>query len=255
MFRASAWQWERYKYKVDLVASYKANSTAPALALPVSELSTVTDSKDDSKALASLLHKKVHLAGTIDYDRQIIVTNRRNAEGPGHVLFAPLLLDGTGRVVWLGRGFIPFADREPQSWRKYDSSAHVELDGVVQETRRQGMIGPSNPEPTAENPVVRTWLFEDVEKMSAMFPDRNFLKNLFVEQLGGPEQGRYPEQAVTIQVPPSTHFGYTIEWALLGTLTLVLSVLLQVFAPGTKQARIPEVAATNGYPKSRSANT
>ena len=64
--------------------------------------------------------------------------------------------------------------------------------------------------------------------MNALLPYPT-LETVFIQRLGGTALGRYPEESVQIQVPPSTHFGYTFEWGILAVVTLTAGFLLQAF--------------------------
>lgn len=257
MFWASSWQWSKYHLKTDLLASYASNSTTPPIAFAAERFLVSQSSeglpdpdliKQDRAAVAELRFRKVHLRGHFDLLHQVAVTNRKDKDGPGHVLLAPLVLDSNSRVVWISRGFIPFVDREPKSWGKYDEAGTVEFDGVVQEAIAPSLLGPSNPEVSSSEPPPRLWFFEEIAKLNRMLP-YPAIESVFVQRLGSTALGRYPEESVQIQVPPSTHFGYTIEWALLGSLALVAGFLLQAFPfrnPYRARASYPVIPRTAG---------
>jgi cytochrome oxidase assembly protein ShyY1 len=79
---------------------------------------------------------------------------------------------------------------------------------------------------TPDNPE-RLWFFEECAKIGKQLP-YPLVSSVFVQQLGGPPEGEFPKEAVSIQIPPSTHFGYMLEWALLAILTLTLGIGLQL---------------------------
>ena len=239
MFWASSWQWTRYLEKKELVATYKVNPQALALTFPAEQLQSSAPpasgfdylpSDSERLLLKSLRYRKVALKGHFDFANQLIVTNRRSADGPGHNLLSPFILSGSGRAVIVSRGFIPYPDRKPEDWKKYDfpelaAPNEVVIEGVVQESIVPFVLGPSNPNPEVEREPV--WYFEEVSKMARQLP-YSVVLGAFVQQLGTPPRGKYPEQAVSIRVPPSTHFGYSIEWAILGVLTLIGGIIWQV---------------------------
>lgn len=236
MVRLSIWQWQRYEYKVALVASYEENAVSPAVDLLAREIAVGSDAQFEE-----LLHKKVRVSGKFDFERQIIVTNRKDGLGPGHILLTPLLLRGRKDALMVNRGFIPFKDREPQSWAKYDEPGEVEFDGVLQSSRQPWSFGPENPAPTPESS--RIWYFEEIPRIAKLLP-YPLLTGVFVERLYPATQKRqsnppvYPSEAVTVQVPASTHFGYMIEWALLALFTLVVGVALQIWPRRKRQIKV-----------------
>jgi len=226
MVRLSLWQWDRYKWKVDLVKTYEANSTAPALNFPLN--GTLPEDYEQ------VLHRKVKLAGRYDYSRQVIVLNRKhgneqNGVEPGHFLLTPFLVDGTGRAVIVSRGFIPFSDRTPDTWEKYNFEPEAEtLFGVVKQSITPMLLGPKNPRVGGKEPFQTKWFYEEIGKMAEQLP-YPVMSAVFIQRLGNPPSGNYPAEAVSIEVPPSTHYGYTIEWLVLAIFTLLVGFLLQAF--------------------------
>jgi len=247
MFRASAWQWERYHWKSELVASYKSNSSTPPADFPQDSFDSSVPGEAPSKALSSeeqdavqnIRHKKIRLTGTFDFDRQFIVTNKRDITGPGHFLFAPFHIAGSDKTILVSRGFIPFEAREPDTWKKWSSAeGPVEILAVVQESIAPGFLSPSNPDVVPGGPPVTLWYFEECRKIVQQLPYPT-IYNVYAQQLGDPPPAGYPKPQVTIEIPPSTHFGYTIEWALLGMLTIALGIGLQLVRIGSPRRRYP----------------
>lgn len=229
MLFASHWQWNRYKYKVRLLESFRQNSLSTPLTFPPVAKSdrTLTDSEN-------LREKKVRLSGVFDYSHQLIVTNREgqmgSGVGPGHLLFTPFLLNGgAGPAIFVNRGFIPFADREPNSWAKYSFyPGETVIDAVVQAPVLGSALGPGNPggKSGGQQDFRRIWFFEEIPAMAKEYAIPT-LENVYLQLLGGPPTGEFPREAVRIQVPPTTHFGYTIEWILLAFTTLALAFFFQ----------------------------
>lgn len=240
MARLSVWQWQRYQYKVALLASYEDNAVAPAI-----DLLSHAIPEGSNAPLSELIHKKVRVAGRFDLEQQIVITNRKDGFGPGHILFTPLRLKGRNDAILVNRGFIPFKDREPESWSQYDEPGEVEFDAVVQSSRERWTFGPENPEPKPGHS--RIWYFEEVPRVAQRLP-YPVLTGVFLERLFPAERKRqsnppiYPSEAVTVQVPPSTHFGYMIEWALLAFFTLVVGLALQIWPRRTRLRRGTEAS-------------
>lgn len=219
-FWCATWQWDKYGKKVALIDTYQTDSVEPPIVLDPEKVS--------NEELANHLNRRVRLSGTYDFDRQIIVTNRKHAVGPGHWLLTPLKLDGTDRYVIVSRGFIPFRDRHPEDWKKYSFSAHELLDAVVKPSSQKMFMGPSNPDPTAETPFPQLWFFPEISKYAKLLP-YPVMDAVFLQRIGKPPAGKFPAQSILVTVPPQTHFGYTIEWTLLGLGSLLLSFVLQAF--------------------------
>ncbi len=216
MIWCSQWQWQRYKFKVSLVETYKNNSTSPSLNFPASD------------NFESVLNRKVEVSGSYDYSHQIIIANRKNKVGPGYWLMTPLKLKDDTRSVLVSRGFIPYADAKREDWEKYSFVTKETFQAVVQPTVAHR--SPLAPEPKSELSTTwsEKWLYPDLEKIAKQFP-YPIITSVYLQRLGGPPNGYFPAESVTIEVPPSTHFWYSIEWVFLACGTLTISFLLQAY--------------------------
>jgi protein SCO1/2 len=250
MFYCSTWQWSRYKEKIELVKTYDNNRQTAAIPFPV-------DSTPE--ALEKLIDHKVTLSGSYDYDHELIVTNKQHAAGAGHHLITPLKIDNTDHYVLISRGFIPYEDATKESWQKYRLVQSETLSGVVKRSISSNifktMLGPWNPDNSTR--FAEKWFFEEVDKIAKQLP-YPIITSIYIQRLGTPPGGEifhssisgaessifmepkrlnenmikerfFPAEDITIDVPPSTHFGYTIEWSVLGTITLIIGFLLQAF--------------------------
>ena len=227
MLKASFWQWDRYQYKLDLLESYQQNSRGEAVEFPA-------HLKPDQ--INGLLHGRVRLSGEYDFEQQILIANRKHPSGPGYWLMTPLRRQGTEKAVFVSRGFIPFADRSAESWTKYSFTKSEQLDAIVQETvPHRIFLAPESSTAGSDAERKEIWLYPDLEQIAAQLP-YPIETSVFLQRLGGPPHGQFPAESVSVRVPPSTHFGYTIEWALLALSSLVIGFLLQAF-PRRKEKR------------------
>lgn len=220
MLWCSNWQWNRYLAKSELVETYAENYSAEPLPFP--------PKLNGEDPYESVTHRRVRLSGTYDYERELIVTNRKHASGPGHWLLTPLKLEGSDRYVMVSRGFIPFADRQLDSWGQYRGPDQETLDGVVQPAKKKKFLGPSNPTVGPNEPYQTIWYYPEISKMAIQLP-YPVIEEVFVQRIGGLPDKEFPAQSISIAVPPQTHFGYTIEWILLALATLGIGFLLQAF--------------------------
>ena len=221
MVWASSWQWERYQYKKELVATYEAHSTVLPLPFPL-------EAKNPEE-FTEVLHQKIQLRGTYDYSRQMIVMNRRHATGPGFWLLTPFKPNNSENYLIVSRGFIPFSDASPESWEQYTFEPEEEIEAIVQETiAHRTLLAPDSKGSSTDGAFVRKWLYPDIEKIAKQLP-YPVTTAVFLQRLGAPPSGTFPAESVSIRVPPSTHFGYSIEWMLLALASLTVAYLLQAF--------------------------
>lgn len=231
MLTASVWQWKRYGYKIELQKTYAANSTAEALPFP--------ESGKTAQDFEGILYRKVALSGSYDFSRQIVVINRRHAIGAGYWLLTPFKLKNSEQHVIVSRGFIPFEDREPDTWTKYDFSVEEQLQGVTQRTVPPRTWFTPQSALDYEEEFPRKWRYPDIENIAKKLP-YPVITAVFVQRLGPAPSGTFPAEAITFDVPPSTHFGYAIEWILLALATLIVAFLLQSFPRRKRNAALRE---------------
>lgn len=224
MFWASSWQWSRYKWKVEIVNSYRANAESAALDFPTNAT--------NEKAFKNVLNRKVKISGRYDFDKQMIVKNRKHATGPGFWLLTPFKIKNSNRYIVVSRGFIPFKDKDKETWSKYNRELEEDLYAVVQKSVKQmNFIAPKSHEKSEG--FINEWFYPDINEMAKQLP-YPMISEVFLQRLSKPNDPEFPAQAISIRVPPSTHFGYTIEWAILGILTLLVGFFLQTLGGDKK---------------------
>lgn len=221
MLCCAVWQWERYQFKRELLATYDQNSLSLPIPFSIDRLAPTE--------LNEILYKKIQVRGEYDYSRQLIITNRKGSVGPGHWLVTPLKIAGSEPRILVSRGYIPYADAEPVSWKKFDFALAEDLQAVVQPTvPHRSWLAPKSALPKYDSQPVTRWFYPDLEKIAEQFP-YPVITSVYLQRLGPPPIGTFPEEAISIEVPPSTHFGYTIEWILLAIATLAVGFLLQAY--------------------------
>ena len=225
MIWAACWQWSRYKYKKHILQSYANNKTAAALEFKAG----------DDQSYQDLLHKKVTVKGAYDFSLQLIVTNRKHRSGPGHWLLTPLKLADSEKKVIVNRGFIPFRDSEESKWRKYNTEqGEVSVVAVVKESvPHRSLVSAELSSGELKEGLRRKWLYPDIEKIAEQLPGET-ITSVYLHALEKQGSEPFPAPVIALRVPPSTHFGYTIEWILLAAASLVIGFLLQAFPRNKK---------------------
>jgi surfeit locus 1 family protein len=234
MLRCSYWQWERYLQKKELVESYRGHSSSTPLPLPQTE-----------EELAKTINRKVVAKGRYDFTRQMLIANRRHASGPGYWLITPFLPENSNTSILVSRGFIPYAEGNSGKLDQYNFNSEEELQAVLKEGVAPksflGCTGPKSAKKAKNSNFTQTWFYPEVDSMAAQLPypvERLY----YVQRLGPPPHGEFPAEAVSIEVPPSTHFGYFIEWILLALATLAAAITYQLWPKRNRAERDPSTA-------------
>lgn len=257
MVCASVWQWDRHIQKQGLIS--RLQETLSLEPIPVTELLATPTAWED------LTFRRIKLAGTYDFTREVLLRNR-NLEGRAgvHVL-TPLKIDSTDTHILVDRGFIPIG-REGQAERvAYQTPQHVELFGLVKNSMAQKFMAPNDPPAGDGNPWVDRWLRVNIPSIQKQLPyqvlpiyieimedpndpllaskivregaaGRNDVlmmtgqKNVENFGLDSPD-ARYPIPTYDITPPPDIHLGYVYEWLLMAIITVAIGVIAQLKRP------------------------
>lgn len=220
MLTAARWQWRRYYEKLELVKTYSNHQKSSPIQFDPSSY--------DSLDLAPYLSKKVLLRGHFDFNKSVIVTNRRHKLGTGHWLLSPYILENSKKIVMISRGFIPYEDREKSLWEKYKKESPYIIGVVSKSVGKRSSLSPS-----AKMPFSDIFLYPDLELIKDSV-NLDIDSDYYLQAISEPVFGQFPATDISIDVPPSTHFWYTFEWIGLAFLTLLISFLLQLFRPRKK---------------------
>ena len=226
MFKASHWQFRRYKEKITLVDNYKLHSRSLPETLPLSKIST--EDLLAKETVKKLKYKKIELPGEFNFEKQVAIKNKRHKNyGPGFMLLTPFKIAQSDIHILVSRGFIPYAENKKDEWKKFN----------FPEQKIEAVLKPTVPHRTVIGPRANTgkgmgkdsllfWNYPDIEKISALY-DIKILKNVYLEKLGNPPKGDFPAEQVTFRLAPRVHLGYTVEWAVLALITLLASGAIQ----------------------------
>jgi len=176
---------------------------------------------------AALHFRRVHVAGRLDYAREIVLVNRTRQGSPGVHILTPLHVAGTDTLVLVNRGWVyspNSADVDLGRWREADS---LSADGWVDVPAR--LAGPAA---LASSPRAFRWLDRDAVARVVGAPVAPYVIAL------DPPPGNPPPDR-PVRVPPPAldegpHRSYAIQWFFFALLAVVGGV---VFARSDRERR------------------
>lgn len=248
MLRLSWWQWNRHLEKQELIKVLDARlHEAPT---PLSEVK--------ERPVSQLVHKRLRVEGEYDFDREVVLRNRRYEGMAGVHVLTPLKIPGEERRLLVSRGFLPLVDAEQAARRKYHSPAGQTFVGLVKEPLTAHLLAPKDPEPTAGS-WVDAWLRPDLQKIAKQLPyplfpfyvelmdeedlgkvrekiltsssDKEELLSLSTRKIAStPDYTKYsfPIPVYDVIVPPGKHLGYVYEWGFMALMTGLICFVLQL---------------------------
>lgn len=164
MLRASYWQYERYQWKLGLIEDMKRH-----LEMPPAQFSEIYT--EHSKDPESILHRRVFISGTFDYDREIVVRNRRFKDEPGGFIITPLKLSGSEDAILVNRGFTPITKMKRDDRSKLPRPlSEQKIIGLVKEGAEPKFMAPSDPDTGLDLPWADSWERVNVEAISKQIP-------------------------------------------------------------------------------------
>jgi surfeit locus 1 family protein len=131
-------------------------------------------------------------------------------EGPGYHVFTPLET-GAGRYLFVNRGFVPEAMKDPSSRVAGQPGGEVEVTGLLRRPAEQGWFMPAN------EPARNLWFWRDLDGMATSAFGReasNTLLFVLDEQPrdGAASAATWPRPGVTRLDLPNRHLEYALTW-------------------------------------------
>jgi cytochrome oxidase assembly protein ShyY1 len=258
MCRLSYWQWTRHLEKVELIKEMDQRLLVP----PGSINDTLAAPGSDWNQ--SMVHRRLTIEGSYDFEHEMILRNRRHLNQPGVMILTPLKIKDTNYWILVNRGYIPlkYATRETRA--QFQKPPSVKFVGLIKETNPKRFLAPSDPPAGGENPWVDEWLRVDLANIGKQLPyqilpiytevmpsaDLEKVRNdiLSAESSKSEILSLVARSATTSRdsdihqidldllpiplndliIPPGRHLGYVFEWIILAILTAFLAVIIQL---------------------------
>lgn len=206
------WQVSRLQWKQDLLAEIEARRQAPPATR--AEVETAIAAGTDIDYLPATV------SGTFDHaDEQYFFATDEGAVG--YHVYTPLTL-ADGRVVFVNRGFVPDALKDPARRAEGQAAGPVTITGLA---RARLAAKPSWVVPDNE-PAKKLYFWKDLDAMAAEagIPTGRLVP-FFVDADATPNPGGWPKGGVTQLDLPNNHLSYAVTWYGLAAVLIVVSVL------------------------------
>jgi surfeit locus 1 family protein len=210
------WQLQRKHWKDGLIAKIAGRVTADPV--PLSRAEQIWRAGGDVEYLHVTARGRLHE----DKERYLYAPAQ---SGPGWHVYAPLE-PAPSQVVWVNRGFVPDARKDPASRRQGQPPGEVEITGLVRVPHSPGLFAPAND--VARN----LWYWPDVAAMhdSAFAGTGVSALAFWIDADARPEPpGGLPRGGVTRLDLPNRHLEYALTWY---GLALTLIGVYGAFATG-----------------------
>jgi surfeit locus 1 family protein len=216
------WQLQRKAWKEEILARIEQRTQAA----PVSFEAAIAEAQRS----ADVEYRRVRVRGRFRHEdeRHFYAPDQRL--GPGLHVYTPLeTTDGT--VVFVNRGFVPEALRDPAKRDDGQAAGEVEVTGLVRLPSAKGAFTPAN------RPERNLWFWRDLDALYASLAKNESTRRapFVIDAEAEPQNhGGWPRGGTTVLRVPNRHLEYALTWyGLAGTLVVVYVV----FAAGRLRQR------------------
>jgi surfeit locus 1 family protein len=206
------WQIYRLQWKEHLLAEIEARRHAPP--------ATLAEVEEKAKAGTDIDYLPVRVSGSFEHahEQYFFATNEGDV---GYHVYTPLVL-ADGRIVFVNRGFVPEALKDPAKRAEGQAIGTATVTGLA---RARLDAKPSWAVPDNE-PAKQLYFWKDLEAMAAnVAVPQGKLVPFFVDADATPNPGGWPRGGVTQLDLPNNHLSYAFTWYGLAAVLLVVSVL------------------------------
>jgi surfeit locus 1 family protein len=211
-----AWQIERLFWKENLIAERQQAVAAAPVPVP--------RSFEEARGME---FRRVTDQGVFLHDKEIFLGATSEAGGQGYQVLTPLL-EPSGRVVFVNRGFIPAELKNPAKRAAGQIGGTVRVQGLL----RLPPEGKPNWFLPDNRPDLNYWFWVDIPAMSAA-DKLDHVAPFYIDADATPNPGGWPKGGVTRLALPNNHLQYAITWFSLAVALIVIYVLSQCRDSGT----------------------
>lgn len=234
------WQWQRKTWKDELVATISARAAADPL--PPERWSSLSCRPVHEVGLAeSCEFTTVRLAGHFDHasERRIFTTAPPGFSGAGYWVFTPF--DMAGARIYVNRGYVPEARKDPQARSAGQITGEVEIVGQIRSAEQRGQFTAVN------NPASNIWFLRNPRELLEA-PGAGVIDlarwegegpsglDFYIDQISPAPPGGLPAPRASVIQLPNRHLEYALTWwglalTLIGVYAALVLARLRGHAP------------------------
>jgi surfeit locus 1 family protein len=199
------WQVERLAWKEGLIAQVAARATAAPVAAPGPMVWPGLD-------IEQLEYQPVTVNGKFENDKEVhVIYTLTSPKGPiggvGYEVMTPLVTD-EGWMVYVNRGFVPAANRDPKTRAESQIEGETTVTGLVRRSADRSWFMPGDD--SAKN----EWFSRDPSQWAAAYglPAASVAPYIIDADYDPSLPGGIPQGGETIVDFPNNHLGYAITW-------------------------------------------
>ena len=207
-----SWQWNRKVWKENILATLKTRGAAPPAAATAIWPGLPCHDLKDTGLANPCEYQPLSLRGVFDHTRERpIFTAAPQVPGlasdRGFWIFTPLRLDGSGKTVFINRGFVPENLKDPSKRVNGQTSQSVEVLGLYRSAQERGTFD------NQSDPAKNIWYVRNPSELWPADPDGQLNEMwAYVDQTGPPPAGGWPLPLAGKVELSNRHLEYAITW-------------------------------------------
>jgi surfeit locus 1 family protein len=199
------WQVQRLQWKEGLIAERNAALAAAPVPLP--------QTLDAARALE---FRPVRAEGEFLNDHELYLNAQSFSGDQGFLIVTPFRL-GDGQIVFIDRGFVPTARKEPATRAAGQITGPTTVTGLLRLPEPPGTFTPAN------EPQKNSWFSIDLPAMAQAAGIGSALP-FYVDADKTPNPGGWPQGGQTITDLPNNHLQYAITWYALAVALIAIYI-------------------------------
>jgi surfeit locus 1 family protein len=235
MIRLGFWQLDRLEQRRAFNRQVLATRDLEPL-----DLSTASVAAIDNQ-----LYRKAFAEGEYDFDHQVILTNQEYQTELGVHLLTPMKMAGSGTMVLVDRGWVPYQDYQDGNLAKYNVPGITSPEGMLIGTTTQVGIRSCLPDSSpALDPLVVFCV--DLAAIQNQLPYQ-IAPLYLVRQPASTDEQPPVGTTVQIEISEGPHQSYAIQWF---SFSILLAIGYPIYVYRDTKARKAKEAAENQAGKS-----
>jgi len=206
------WQYNRKAWKETILTTLKSRGAAPPI--PATALWPGLPCHDlkDTGLPNPCEYQPVSLRGVFDHTRERHIFTAAPqvtglGSGQGFWIFTPLRLDGSGKTVFVNRGFVPQDRKDPRQRVLGQTSQSVELTGLYRSAQVRAAFDGQN------DPAKNYWYVRNPSELWPLGADAAVNEMwAYIDQTGPVPAGGWPLPLAGKVELSNRHLEYAITW-------------------------------------------
>ncbi len=199
LIRLGLWQLDRLQWRRNFNTHYLQQLTLPALNI---------NKNSENPVLLESEYRQANAIGRYDFGGEVYLQNQAYQNRPGYRVLTPFLLDESGKIVYVERGWVSMDDIDSMNVINQSARDDRQISGVIRLSQQKNSYGV---DPDADKKEAsRFWLIVNLQKLQER-ESREVLP-IYIQMTDQVKNGLPIPVPNEIEISEGPHMGYAIQW-------------------------------------------